>query len=464
MSLSASGLLLLADLSTIARRTVITGTSTWFDAFVLAPGLHQQQRCDAFSSSISKRNGASASEPCTIKSTATGLETKVANEAVLGYLDRMAEGMNKAKTKGGEGISRGVTLHVGEQTPSNTPQTFAKSLGSLALRRLYNRLKERGIGNTVLAPLLYAVAPLLTALSMSLMLATRDWWGVGILCALMLARVLNIWVIRARTKKTQKLEVPDSHCGIVCSLKGHHVTKPAEMPAGTIQTTPGGFLPRPQTLEPTLVDDMAFDGRAAVDGPGGSFSAATGPNTQFPLKNTSQTHPPLEGTSMPTFSGPEKPLDIPIHKITEILPNLDRSTIPTQYLLNIPGASTPIKIQGRASDMESLLSGSWMREKTNVEGYMEAVAKVLVYGVAAVSGNMKQTGNIILGGLLVISAAALALANSEKAADTKEGFGGKVRRVDDGWDLHGDGVKDVDIYDEKDGLTATEKRVDGSAV
>ena len=149
MSLSASGLLLLADLSTIARRTVITGTSTWFDAFVLAPGLHQQQRCDAFSSSISKRTGASASEPCTIKSTATGLETKVANEAVLGYLDRMAEGLNKAKTKGGEGISRGVTLHVGEQTSSNTPQTVAKSLGWLALRRLYNRLKERGIGNTV---------------------------------------------------------------------------------------------------------------------------------------------------------------------------------------------------------------------------------------------------------------------------------------------------------------------------
>ena len=236
------------------------------------------------------------------------------------------------------------------------------------------------------------------------------------------------------------------------------------MPTGTIQATSGGFLPRPQTLEPTLVDDMAFDGRAAVDGPGGSFSATTAPNTQFPLENTSQTRPPLEGTSMPTFSGPEKPLDIPIHKITEILPNLDRSAIPTQYLLNIPGASTPIKIQGRASDMETLLSGSWMREKTNVEGYMEAVAKVLVYGVAAVSGNMKQTGNIILGGLLVISAAALALANSEKAGDTKEGFGGKVRRVDDGWDLHGDGVKEVDIYDEKDGLTAREKRVDGSAV
>lgn len=468
MSLSASGFLLLADLSTIARRTVITGTSTWFDAFVLAPGLHQQQRCDTFSSSISKRTGASASEPCTIKNTATGLESEVANEAVLGYLDRVAEGLNKAKAKGGTGPSRGVTLHIGDsQTTSNTPQTLTKSLGLLAARRLYNRLKERGVANTVLAPLLYAMAPILTALSMSLMLATRDWWGVGILCALMLARVLNIWVIRARTKKNQKLGVPDSHCGIVCSLKGHHTTKPPTAHSETEKAAPAPFLPQPDTLEPTQVNNMTFDGRAAVDGPGGSFSAPTGPNTQFPVQNMPQNRrPPLEGTSMPTFSAAmnEKPLDIPIQKLTEILPNLDRATIPTQYLLNIPGASTPIKIQGRASDMETLLSGSWMREKTNVEGYMEAIAKVLVYGVAAVSGNMKQTGNIILGGLLIISAAALALANSEKAGDTKEGFGGKVKEVDGGWDVDGDRAKDMDVYDEKDWSTAKEKRVDESVV
>lgn len=464
MSLSASGLLLLADLSTIARRTVITGTSTWFDAFVLAPGLHQQQRCDAFSSSISKRIGAFASEPCTIKNTATGLESKVANEAVLGYLDRVVEGLKKAKAKGGMGPSRCVTLHIGDskKTP-NTPQTLAKSLGLQAARRLYKRLKERGVANTVLAPLLYSIAPILTALSMSFMLATRDWWGVGILCTLILARVLNIWVIRARTKKTQKPGVPDPHCAIVCSLKGHHTTKPPTVPPETVQAAPAPFLPQPDTLEPTQVKNMTFDGRAAVDG---SFSAPTGPNTQFPDQNIPQSRPPLEDTAMLTLSAAlnEKPLDITIQKLTEVLPNLDRATIPTQYLLNLPGASTPIKIQGRASDMEILLSGSWMREKTNVEGYMEAIAKVLVYGVAAVSGNMKQTGTIILGGLLVVSAAALALVNSTKAGDTKEWFGGKVKRVDDEWDLDGDGVKDVDFYDEKDELMGREKRAEGSAV
>jgi hypothetical protein len=47
VSLSAGGLLALADLQTIAQRTALTGTSTWLDALILAPGLHYQQAADA---------------------------------------------------------------------------------------------------------------------------------------------------------------------------------------------------------------------------------------------------------------------------------------------------------------------------------------------------------------------------------------------------------------------------------
>lgn len=46
LSLSAAGLVALADLQTIANRTALTGTSSWFDALVLAPGLHYQQAAD----------------------------------------------------------------------------------------------------------------------------------------------------------------------------------------------------------------------------------------------------------------------------------------------------------------------------------------------------------------------------------------------------------------------------------
>lgn len=47
VSLSAAGLLALADLSTVAKRTEISGGSSWLDTLLLAPGLHYQQAADA---------------------------------------------------------------------------------------------------------------------------------------------------------------------------------------------------------------------------------------------------------------------------------------------------------------------------------------------------------------------------------------------------------------------------------
>lgn len=41
-NLDLAGLLVLADLQTVAKRTALTGTSAWLDVFVLAPGLHKQ--------------------------------------------------------------------------------------------------------------------------------------------------------------------------------------------------------------------------------------------------------------------------------------------------------------------------------------------------------------------------------------------------------------------------------------
>lgn len=46
LSLSAAGLVALADLHTVANRTALKGTSSWLDALVLAPGLHYQQAAD----------------------------------------------------------------------------------------------------------------------------------------------------------------------------------------------------------------------------------------------------------------------------------------------------------------------------------------------------------------------------------------------------------------------------------
>ncbi|KAF2806087.1 uncharacterized protein BDZ99DRAFT_510967 [Mytilinidion resinicola] len=47
MPLSATGLIALADLSTLSQRTALTGTSTLLDCLVLAPGIHRQQTASA---------------------------------------------------------------------------------------------------------------------------------------------------------------------------------------------------------------------------------------------------------------------------------------------------------------------------------------------------------------------------------------------------------------------------------
>lgn len=43
LSLDAAGLVALADLTTVARRTALTGSSSFFDPLVLCPGLHKQE-------------------------------------------------------------------------------------------------------------------------------------------------------------------------------------------------------------------------------------------------------------------------------------------------------------------------------------------------------------------------------------------------------------------------------------
>ncbi len=43
ITLESAGLIALADLSTVAVRTALTGTASYLDVLVLAPGMHQQQ-------------------------------------------------------------------------------------------------------------------------------------------------------------------------------------------------------------------------------------------------------------------------------------------------------------------------------------------------------------------------------------------------------------------------------------
>ncbi|KAK7715270.1 hypothetical protein SLS64_003968 [Diaporthe eres] len=83
----------------------------------------------------------------------------------------------------------------------------------------------------------------------------------------------------------------------------------------------------------------------------------------------------------------------------------------TQYTINISPVTTVI-LRGLSSDLQALTTTVWLRPKTHAEGYLEAIAKVLVYLVAACSGNATQAGNLILLVLLLISGGMLALSNA----------------------------------------------------
>lgn len=83
----------------------------------------------------------------------------------------------------------------------------------------------------------------------------------------------------------------------------------------------------------------------------------------------------------------------------------------TQYSINISPVTTVI-LRGLSSDLQALTTTVWLRPKTHAEGYLEAIAKVLVYLVAACSGNATQAGNLIMLSLLLISGGLLALSNA----------------------------------------------------
>ncbi|KAL6719521.1 hypothetical protein ACLMJK_003762 [Lecanora helva] len=162
-SLDAAGLIALADLDTIARRTALTGTAVYLDALVLCPGIHRQQ-------TASQLNGGEL--PPTAALT-TGYIFRVENQATVAYLQ------SKAKT------GHLTTLSADSEAKSG-------------LRTLWKALF--GPGDSLLVFLMLMTIRLLTILSITFFVIIKDWWGFAILLSLVVARILNIHVVRQRTR------------------------------------------------------------------------------------------------------------------------------------------------------------------------------------------------------------------------------------------------------------------------
>lgn len=85
----------------------------------------------------------------------------------------------------------------------------------------------------------------------------------------------------------------------------------------------------------------------------------------------------------------------------------------TQYTITL-NPTTSVILRGLSSDLYALTTTVWLRPKSHIEGYLEAIAKVLVYLVASISGNATQAGNMVLLALLLVSAGLLALSNARQ--------------------------------------------------
>ncbi|KAK3363298.1 hypothetical protein B0T25DRAFT_35631 [Lasiosphaeria hispida] len=308
VSLSAGGLLALADLSTIAQRTAITGGSTWLDSLLLAPGLHYQQAADEL---VKPTGGTAILDAVEEKHDTTLLTFRINNAATANYIQKIA--------RPGET----VTLDVGLIPVMRARFRLRRSLSGLhaTISWAENDMLDLGW----VSHLLYLVSPLLTIAALVFAILLQDWWVLASLLGLMLSRLLNIWVIKQRTK--------------------HHQLEPPE-PA-----------PAPAPADPD-----------------------------------SDLNPAITVTA----SGTEH------HHFRDV----------TECLVSLADGRSWVKLRGSPADLHAITTEAWLRTKTHVEGYLEAAAKLIVYLVAAVSGNMTQAGAIIMMALLLSTAGLLALSNA----------------------------------------------------
>ncbi|KAK0492837.1 hypothetical protein EDD18DRAFT_1357203 [Armillaria luteobubalina] len=146
----AAGLVALADLSTIVTRTALTGTATYLDALVLAPGLYQQQTADEVNHGELPTTGAMA----------TGYVFHVENPTVR-YLETIGPAGLLVTTRVSPKLSLDMTLS-------------------------------------------YALCPAWTITVFILLGAIEDWRGFGVLRMLVLATLIDVVVIERRSHMGRK--------------------------------------------------------------------------------------------------------------------------------------------------------------------------------------------------------------------------------------------------------------------
>ncbi|KAK4162044.1 hypothetical protein QBC43DRAFT_322785 [Cladorrhinum sp. PSN259] len=375
ITLSAGGLLALADLHTIAERTAITGGASWMDILLLAPGLHYQQAADQLF-----RKGGEAIVAMVDKGSGS------AERPIEFELDRnddaaAATGGNGAAPKKTSTLNRSQSLKINNAATAQYIQSIAKpgevvtlDVGRLVASKGRYKLKRSNSGYHASAWLetnssgigwvshiLYLLGPLLTFGTIALAVLFKDWWCLVFILALMLSRLLNVWVIKQRAS---------------------HLDTPEEKPA---------TKSRPRSPSRSRI---GFSSSSST-----SLGAASDPGAASRHRSRSR-------------------ISIKCEEIVSYIISLGDDN------------KTKVKLRGKPSDLRQITSRVWLRSKTHLEGYIEAAAKLIVYIVASLSGNMTQVGNLIMMVLLLTTAGLLALSNHRAKAFKVGGVLGVVEDAD----------------------------------
>ncbi len=178
-----SGLVALADLAIVATRTTLTGTSSYTDALLLAPGMHwQHSACDLSTHNINDN------ELPMVGSMTTGCIYPLENPTIVSYLQ-----------------SIGCTGHLVTVKVSPHP------IHNAELSPMDRRIRSFFVTG-IPATLLYLLGPILTIVAVVFLSAIQDWWGLGVIVIFVLSRLINVVVVRQRSKRwevVRQLDVDD---------------------------------------------------------------------------------------------------------------------------------------------------------------------------------------------------------------------------------------------------------------
>ena len=169
ISLDAAGLVALADLTTIQRRTVLTGTTSLLDALILCPGMHMQQ-------SSTNLNGG---EYPACGALTTGFVFRVENPGTVYYLQQISK----------TGHLTNLTVSKIDRSDDKSPWYAKAASFSFPPNTSY------------LPALAYGTAVLWNLAVILLMGFSHDWWGLAVVLILVASRLCNVIVIRRRAKQ-----------------------------------------------------------------------------------------------------------------------------------------------------------------------------------------------------------------------------------------------------------------------